>query len=90
MKETGQNKPKFHSNKIGNENGRREGERERERALCTPFPCSLLPVVMVITGFGKDYEIFYLVASVLQGKISKPACSPSVSLPGTRLKHTLA
>ena len=30
MKETRQNKPKFHSNNIGNENGRREGERENE------------------------------------------------------------
>ena len=49
--------------------------------LSTPLPGSLLPVVMVIRGFGQDYEIFYLVASVLLGRTSKLALSLSFSLP---------
>ena len=58
------------------------GEQGRGRVLSTPLPGSLLPVVMVIRGFGQDYEIFYLVASVLLGRTSKLALSLSpFSLP---------
>lgn len=41
----------------------------------SPHSGSLLPVVMVIRGFGQDYEIFYLVASALLERTSRPACS---------------
>lgn len=45
-----------------------------------PLSGSLLPVVMVIRGFGQDYEIFYLVTSALLERTSKPSRSVSVSL----------
>lgn len=44
-----------------------------------PLSGSLLPVVMVIRGFGQDYEIFYLVASVLLGRPFRLACSSPAS-----------
>lgn len=44
-----------------------------------PLSSSLLPVVMVIRGFGQDYEIFYLVASALLERTSKSALSVTVS-----------
>lgn len=52
----------------------------REGVRTPPLSGSLLPVVMVIRGFGQDYEIFYLVTSALLERTSKPARSMSVSL----------
>ena len=65
--------PKFH---------KKEGkEKEKGGGVHTPpLAGSLLPVVMVIRGFGQDYEIFYLVTSALLERTSKPARSLSVSL----------
>lgn len=45
-----------------------------------PLAGSLLPVVMVIRGFGQDYEIFYLATSALMQRTSKPAPPPPPSL----------
>lgn len=61
--------------------GKNEGKEKGERGVHTPpLSGSLLPVVMVIRGFGQDYEIFYLVTSALLERTSKPARSMSVSL----------
>lgn len=59
----------------------REAQGRTRWGTCTHH-CSgsLLPVVMVIKGFGQDYEIFYLVASALLQKMSKPGRSTSVTL----------
>lgn len=45
-----------------------------------PLAGSLLPVVMVIRGFGQDYEIFYLATSAPMQRTSKPAPQPPPSL----------
>lgn len=58
----------------------REKKKEKGGVHTPPLSGSLLPVVMVIRGFGQDYEIFYLVASALLERTSKPARSMSVSL----------
>ena len=58
----------------------REGKRRGGVVRTPPLSGSLLPVVMVIRGFGQDYEIFYLVTSALLERTSKPARSMSVSL----------
>lgn len=59
---------------------KREEGRKRCGASTHHHSGSLLPVVMVIRGFGQDYEIFYLVASALLERTSKPTCSMSVIL----------
>lgn len=61
------------TNNMG-KNGRRGGGGVHT----PPLTGSLLPVVMVIRGFGQDYEIFYLATSALMQRTSKPARSPSV------------
>lgn len=55
-------------------------EKKKEEGVHTPpLSGSLLPVVMVIRGFGQDYEIFYLVTSALLERTSKPARSVCLS-----------
>jgi len=61
---------------------KKEGKEKREGGggvHTPPLSGSLLPVVMVIRGFGQDYEIFYLVTSALLERRSKPARSVAVS-----------
>lgn len=59
---------------------RGEKKKEKGEVHTPPLSGSLLPVVMVIRGFGQDYEIFYLVTSALLERTSKPARSVSVSI----------
>lgn len=68
-----------------NSTEKRDGKKKRKKGKrggvrTPPLSGSLLPVVMVIRGFGQDYEIFYLVTSALLERTSKPARSVSVSL----------
>lgn len=53
-----------------------------------PLSGSLLPVVMVIRGFGQDYEIFYLVASVLLGRPCSGLPVPLAASPLVQFKDT--
>lgn len=66
------------SKRRGEKKGKEKGDRGGVHT--PPLSGSLLPVVMVIRGFGQDYEIFYLVTSALLERTSKPARSVSVSL----------
>lgn len=68
-----------HFTKKRKKRGKRQGRR-RWGASTHHHSGSLLPVVMVIRGFGQDYEIFYLVASALLERTSKLTCSMSVVL----------
>lgn len=53
--------------------GKKKDGKNECGAHTPPLTDSLLLVVMVIRGFGQDYEIFYLVTSARLQRTCKPA-----------------
>lgn len=75
-------------NSTNNMGGQEEGEEAEVGVHTPPAPPtpppladSLLPVVMVIRGFGQDYEIFYLATSALMQRTSKAPPPSLLRLP---------